>query len=141
VVNAKAVKRGRPIADLAQDLFHLTGGWPRRVGDALFVVTPDHKAHWLTTPARLFAWARAQADVAWAGGPDLAPAAEFFHHLQMACQGYDNHSRNNHSGRPPAEEMRRPPLPPSGLRSNTSSLVAVATTAASRSSLDVRLDS
>jgi hypothetical protein len=114
VVNSKLVKRGRPIADLAQDLFHLTGGWPRRVGDALFVVTPDHKAHWLTTPARLFAWARAQANVAWAGGPDLVPAAEFFHHLQMVCQAYDTIEPFPHFPPVPGAFYLHPPLPPPG---------------------------
>jgi hypothetical protein len=88
--NVAADGRGRLIGAIANELFHRTGGWPRRVGAALFFEGADGKPGFITSPNDLFAWARQRLGrVVWERGPDRVSPEEFYHHLGRAADGYE----------------------------------------------------
>lgn len=91
---ARPVRHGLHPAAVASSLFGLTGGWPRRVGPALFVPTPEFKPRWLASPDALFAFVAGSlagdgSPVEWATGPELTTKAEFFEFLRQQATPYD----------------------------------------------------
>jgi hypothetical protein len=85
----RVLRLGRPMADIFADLQQLTGGWPRRVGNKLFITNASYEVVGLDSVSSLFAWLRTLAKVVWASGPDPVPPGQFFSFLQMNATAYD----------------------------------------------------
>jgi len=92
----RPAKRGRPAADVFDDLLAWTGGWPRACGGMLFVRAADgHGVEWLRTQAQLFAWADrsygggGRRGVDWAAGPDCCTKEEFHAYCLANAERYD----------------------------------------------------
>ena len=62
------VKTGVSAPILRDRLLQITGGWPKRLGDRLFAVSPEYQLIQLKNPPRLFAWMQTQFPVDWRGG-------------------------------------------------------------------------
>lgn len=75
--------------DVLEQLRVATGGWPRRVGGALFIDDPEHGIGWLEKQASLFGWIRSKRDVTWYGGKKMVTRDEFFHELLRTSKVYD----------------------------------------------------
>lgn len=80
---------GLTMAELAADLFELTGGWPKRVGPMLFVEGADHKPQWLDAPEKLFAWIDRQARVRWTKGSSFITQKRFYEDLRVNAEPFD----------------------------------------------------
>jgi hypothetical protein len=80
---------------IAEKLFGITDGWPRKAGGALFVPGPDFKPTWLPDHRSLFAWIQGQFPprqhnpVTWVEGADKVTKAEFHTYLTQTAQSYD----------------------------------------------------
>jgi hypothetical protein len=83
-----AYREGLPLEDLRTALWEHTGGWPKRVGDTLFVVM-DGRPVFLETPAQLLAWVDNQFHVDWHRGSDCISQERFFENLRMTAQAYE----------------------------------------------------
>jgi hypothetical protein len=87
---------GLPIQRVGQELFRLSGGWPKRVDSLLFVEGPDHQPLWLGSPDALFAWlGRLLPDgdcngLHWAGGYDKITQSQFFAYLQQTAECFQS---------------------------------------------------
>jgi hypothetical protein len=89
------VRVGLGVNHLCSDLFRLTGGWPKRVGDLLFAEGADHRPLWLPTTDALFAWiggtlgAATDNPVRWPSGPDKVSQAQLFAALQQTAGNFE----------------------------------------------------
>lgn len=92
-----SVKVGLDPESIAGRVRELTGGWPKRVGERLFVPGGDAGGpRWLGSTNALFAWLHAsvaaedgRTAVRWGEGEDKASQACFFSHLQGAAESFD----------------------------------------------------
>jgi hypothetical protein len=73
--------------ELRQEIEHLTEGWPRRIGQELFVKTQDGDAATLKTHADLFAWLHGVAHVESASKQGLVPKGEFCASMRSRIAG------------------------------------------------------
>jgi hypothetical protein len=73
----------RSSADVATHLRENTGGWPKRVGEALFLQSPDYEPIYLQSSTRLFAYCDSVAKVYWAKGPDMSTQERFYEYVRM----------------------------------------------------------
>ena len=110
--NAGADGLGRMIDEIAAELMERTGGWPRRVGSALFCEGADGTPDLFASPTELFAWLRARFPVVWQRGPDKVPQDEFFAHLRRTAQAYDAIERVPHWPPRPGTYYMTPEVPP-----------------------------
>lgn len=79
---------------LREILVDLTGGWPKRVGNLLFVAGRDHTPQFFTKADELLAWINGgfRGDVnrvQWLKGANKVTQAQFFAHLQQSAENYD----------------------------------------------------
>jgi hypothetical protein len=93
---AKPVRRGHHPRDIQAALYRMSGGWPRRVGDALFAVAPGPTPRWLDGTDALFAAVAGELGagggpnpVDWARGQGLVSKAEFFEYLRQQATAYE----------------------------------------------------
>jgi hypothetical protein len=84
---------GHPIQTITQQLFRITGGWPKRVGRMLFVPADDP---WLDSSAGLFAWIGSRLPqmranrLTWNDrGLDMVSRSQFFAGLQQSAEPWD----------------------------------------------------
>jgi hypothetical protein len=91
----ETTKLGKSAATVAGELTRVTGGWPKRVEQNLFVPDQDRPLY-LDDPAALFAWAGRQLPagdrnaIRWVGqGPDKLSRAEFLAHLQQTVEQFN----------------------------------------------------
>jgi hypothetical protein len=89
------VKIGLSAPQLGRRLSELTGGWPKRVVDRLFVPGDDDKPLWLGAADTLFAWVGRQLPstdgngLRWAKGEDKVSQAQFHAHLCQTVERFD----------------------------------------------------
>lgn len=95
IVNAERVGGGedselhvRSLANIVEQINKISGGWPRRVGNTLFIDDPTHGLHQFAKPADLFGWLHSQAAVSWHRSPQCVGQAELFCELQRTAQHY-----------------------------------------------------
>ncbi len=110
--NAGGDGLGRMIDEIADDLMERTGGWPRRVGSALFCEGTDGTPDLFGSSTELFAWLRARFPVVWQRGPDKVTQEEFFAHLRRTTQAYDVIERVPHWPPRPETYYMTPEVPP-----------------------------
>ena len=83
-----ARRQGLPLAAVRENLFDLTGGWPKRVGNVLFVEGIDHKPLYLDSATKLFAWIDDRCLVDWWNGTDAISQERFYASLTMTAESY-----------------------------------------------------
>lgn len=90
VEDEKPRKVGRRLADIAAELAEITGGWPKRVGEAIFVPSPKSEPVYIASPSRLFAWIGSQCQVDWAPKSYLCHTQEhLYEFLRMNADHYE----------------------------------------------------
>ena len=67
----------------------LTPGWPKRVGEVLFIPTAEFQPVYLDSTARLMAWIDSCAMVDWMNGNAYITQPRFFEHLRMKTPQFD----------------------------------------------------
>jgi hypothetical protein len=88
-------KKGLSCPVIAENLFNITGGWPKVAGSQPFVPGPNYRPTWLADSKALFAWvfrqlaATRQNPVRWADGTDKVTKAEFHTYLAQNADAYD----------------------------------------------------
>jgi hypothetical protein len=77
------------LANIKEELHKITDGWPRRVGNVLFV--DDGHIHWFDrrTASGLFGWLKNKSVVEWHRGSNYLEKAELFAELERTAQRYD----------------------------------------------------
>lgn len=75
--------------EISEDLAKLAPGWPKRVGESLFVASGDFEPVYLGSSTRLFAWIDQQAQVDWTKGSRHVTQERFYEHLRMTVEQYD----------------------------------------------------
>jgi hypothetical protein len=107
----KPRRRGLALQDICHELYDLTGGWPKRVDNSLFVPGANHAPRFLESPPQLFAWLAPQAHPDWAQGSDMITQETFLAHLQETAERFDAIERFPHW--PPLADTyyMHPPLP------------------------------
>lgn len=104
-------RAGLPLAVVRDDLFDLTGGWPKRVDDVLFVEDSDHKPRYLDTATQLFAWLDDRCHVDWWKGTDAISQERFYASLAMTAEEYRTVEECPHWPPLPDTYYMYPPLP------------------------------
>jgi hypothetical protein len=96
---------------VARDLFWVTGGWPRRVGNLLFTVR-DHTPLYLEDVDDLFAWVGAQQTkpIHWEGGPEMVSRAVLLAHLRQSAERFEAVETLPHWPPLPGHYYTHPPL-------------------------------
>lgn len=90
-------KNGKPeeisvslrIGEIADQLNDMVPGWPKRVGEMLFIPTPEHQPVYLESAQRLMAWVDSFAKIDWTKGSTFITQERFFEHLRMTVDQYD----------------------------------------------------
>jgi hypothetical protein len=89
------VKVGKPIRALADELIQLTGGWPKRFGEQLFVEGAEREPLWLDSADNLFAWIAGQLSgqgdnsLRWSRGEDKVTQGQLLAYLQQSVDCFD----------------------------------------------------
>jgi hypothetical protein len=104
-------RAGLPLAAVRDDLLDLTGGWPKRVGEVLFVEGPEHKPLYLDNPTKLFAWLDDRCQVDWWAGTDAVSQERFYAALAMTADAYRAVEEFPHWPAMPDTYYMHPPLP------------------------------
>ena len=78
-----------PSPVLLETLLEFIGGWPKRVGEMLFVRTADDRPVYLDSPPRLFAYIDGFADVRWGRGESMVSQERFHEHVRMNVEQFD----------------------------------------------------
>jgi hypothetical protein len=112
-VDGKKVRRGLPIGAITEDMNAFTTGWPRRVGNDLFVKGQDHQPRFLDSTAQLFAYLDAKAHLDWGRNSDMVSQDRYLAHLQETVKGYDALERFPHRPRMRKTYYMHPRLPAS----------------------------
>ena len=107
----KPKRRGLVIEDVRDDLFDLTGGWPKRVGEHLFVEGPNCQPIYLDKPTKFFGWIDGSAHVDWSKGSDCVSQERFYANLTMSADSYDALETSPHFPPLPSNYYMHPPLP------------------------------
>ena len=106
----------RAVQEIAQQLEALAPGWPKRVGETLFIATPDQQPVYLESPTRLMAWIDSFAKVDWTRGNLSITQERFYEHLRMTVEQFDAIETLPHW--PPLERiyyMHQPVPEPAGV--------------------------
>lgn len=88
-------------------------GWPKRVGDVLFVEAEGFKPRYLRSPAALFAWLDRRAKVSWTKGAAFISQERFFEDRRAEAEAFEAIESLPHF--PPADGVyyMHPPVPKS----------------------------
>ena len=105
------------IEEIRRWLGDVMPGWPKRVGEKqLFIRTKLHRAIYLDSPARLFAWLDGLARVTWMIGPEYVSQARFYEYLTMIAERYQAIETLPHWPAVPGIYYMHPPVgEPAGL--------------------------
>jgi hypothetical protein len=112
----RQVKKGLSASGIATHLAYRTGGWPKRVGDELFVPGDGGAPLWLGSPAELFAWAQGRLpgdrgnQVSWAKGSDKVSQEVFHAYLRQHAEEYLAVETAPHEPPVPGYYYMHPPL-------------------------------
>jgi hypothetical protein len=109
--DGKVVRLGLPAPEILEDWMGLTGGWPRRVGDRLFVRTPGYEARFLDNANQVFAWLEQGCFVQWARGTGLITMERFVEYLRQQAEPYAALELLPHHPPRPQTYYLHPPLP------------------------------
>lgn len=104
-------RRGLPTKNIRDDLFDMTGGWPKRVGDVLFAEGPNHTPLYLDSPTELFAWLDDSFLVDWWRGSDAVTQERFCANLRMSAEAFESVELYPHWPPLPNTYYMHPPLP------------------------------
>lgn len=87
----KTITVPKPMSEIIADISKLTGNWPRRVDNMLFVDDPTHGLDYFDrrTTAGLFGWLRRRAQVKWSKGGSYVAQAELFAEIERTATRYD----------------------------------------------------
>ncbi|MBI4560381.1 MAG: bifunctional DNA primase/polymerase [Candidatus Hydrogenedentes bacterium] len=82
-----------PLPDIRAQLLKITEGWPKRVGNLLFI-REARGIRFLSTPESLFACIGEKFDLRWRSGSDeagitLTPKTEFFQNLRATVEAFE----------------------------------------------------
>lgn len=80
--------RACPMPTIVERIFGITGDWPRRVVNSLFIDDPTHGLHQFAKPAELFGWLHTLATIEWHRGPSCVGQPELFAELQRTAPSY-----------------------------------------------------
>jgi len=83
LVKGKETMVGIPVEQIKNELFDLTGGWPKRTGNVLFAPGPDYQPLYLDSTTKLFAWLDEQAVVDWGRSTDCVSQERLFENLRL----------------------------------------------------------
>jgi hypothetical protein len=97
--------------EVTDQLFEITSGFPKRVGDSLFSVGCEHEVVDLGSTSSLFAWMRGQAYVVWEKGPSLMSPEQFHAHLGMNAEAFDAVESMPHHPQMPRVYYSHPSIP------------------------------
>ena len=90
----KPLHVGAPAGHVVEELLELTQGWPKRVGNLLFVPGPGGQPHFFDGKRdvdALFAWIQSKGiRTTWRKGTGLVSRNEFFEHLRLACEEFSS---------------------------------------------------
>jgi hypothetical protein len=103
------------MSEITDSLSQLTGGWPKRVAETLFVATEGHKPVFLESAAQLFGAIDQIAQVVWQRGPCMVTQERFFEYeRKFGSDRFDVIERAPHH--PPMEGAfyLHPPITQSG---------------------------
>jgi putative DNA primase/helicase len=95
--NADEDGRALSAVSIAEGLFRRVGGFPKRVGERLFVEGSDDRPLYLDSDAAVFAWAgrhlagegRTENPIVWGKADGLVTRAEFVATLRQTAEDYD----------------------------------------------------
>jgi hypothetical protein len=109
----RIVTTARPLTEIGADLHRRTGGWPRRVGDQLFVRNGD-AVEWLKSTPAVFAWIGESITpghaVDWAQGESCVNKDEFAAHLRRTAEAFDGIEHAPHEPPMPGVYYCHPPV-------------------------------
>ena len=77
------------MANIVDQIRIVSGGWPRRVGNSLFIDDAEHGLHQFAKPADLFGWLHSKSAVTWHRSPSAVSQAELFCEMQRTVEAYD----------------------------------------------------
>ncbi len=89
LTGGKATTQGLSIDVTRENLFEITGGWPKRQGDSLFVEGDGRQPCYLDSAAKLFGWMDEWCFIDWAKARDCVTQERFFNNLRMFSEKYD----------------------------------------------------
>lgn len=79
-----------PMVNVLARIKSATGGWPRRVGSALFADRGDGQVDWFETPSATFGWLGSKTGtIHWHRGTGFATKEETFSELRRTATAYD----------------------------------------------------
>ncbi len=84
-----------PILEIAESIFEHSDGWPKRVGNELFVLH-NEESRQLKKPSSLFAWLRESIQVEWKQAPKLPTKEEIFEIVLHSAERFDSVERFPH---------------------------------------------
>jgi hypothetical protein len=109
---AKPRKEPLRIQTITATMGMLKPEWPKRVGEQLFIQTPDYRPVFLNSPPRLFAWIDRLAHVDWTKGANYVTHERFYEHLRMTVAQYDAIETLPHWPPIPGIYYMHEPIPP-----------------------------
>jgi hypothetical protein len=78
------------VEEIDASLERIVPGWPKRVGDTLFVPDNENRPKLLTSPSRLFAWIDEVAQVDWMKGVGKYIGTDrYYEHKRMTSERFD----------------------------------------------------
>src|SRR5262249_23553347 len=85
---------GLSITTVLHNLMETTGGWPKRIGNLLFVIGQDSKPLFLQTADEFFGWFQGflggdENLLSWKGGPGQVSRSEFFAFLGQRVEAFE----------------------------------------------------
>lgn len=107
----KAIRRGLPMQVIYNELDTLTGGWPKRVDNLLFVPGANYQPRYIESTAQLFAWMDAQSFIDWGRSSDMVSQERLLAHLQETAEHFDAIERFPQWPALPDTYYMFPPLP------------------------------
>src|SRR5262249_23770934 len=93
--NVRLVRVGLPVQSLAERVRQITGGWPRRVGPALFAEDPGPRPLWLERHTQLFAWVSRHLPggdsngLVWGDADDMVSEGCFHAYLGQTAESFE----------------------------------------------------
>jgi len=104
--NGKDVEFKSPIEprDIADNIFRLTGGFPKRVAQELFAIINGSEVSWITEPGRLFGYLRSFGmPCFWSTSEGMITKREFCEYLKQNAENFEGVSKLPHF--PPLKEL------------------------------------
>lgn len=81
--------RPREMAELIRRMLQDTGGWPKRVNDTLFAVSPGGEVCLFRKAPQLFGWLAKYGTIYWSKAPGCVTKEEFFSELTRTTHRYE----------------------------------------------------